>query len=256
MKKMFAAAFCAAFLAMSAGMVCPAEEQTDQAVTSGEENAVTEKKLIGEKQEGALRARLTNVTGKNITTFAIKEETAEEFTENLLAEGDVFADGEARIFYYVPESAEDGADGEETAYVILLGFDDDTAAELHAFSFSEMKRSRIRLKEDTAYLVYKKDGERTTTLEAEQEIAGETQTEQQDDGEAVEYDDAYYDDGAGYEDTYYDDSASYEDTYYDDSASYDNTYYDSGSSYSGGSSGSGGGGSTAAQNCLQGGLMN
>lgn len=179
MKRLFAAACCAALLAMSVEMVCPAAEMTD---VSAEKKTAEEKKQIGEKEKGAQKSKLTNASGKDIKAFAIKAETEEEFTENLLAEEDVFADGEMRIFYYVPESEleseaaepESEEENEEANYVIQLTFADDTTAELHAFVFSKMKKARICLEENTAYLVYKDGKEKVSTLEAEQELAEET----------------------------------------------------------------------------------
>ena len=235
MKKLFAAACCAALLAAGIGTIAPAAEQ---ASLSEEEKTVKEKTQIGEKTEGALKAKLTNASGKAIKAFAVKKDTEEEFTENLLAEGDMLADGEVGVVYYAPEG--EAADA-EAEYVIRLTFEDDTEAELHAFVFSKMKKAKICLEESTAYLVYKDGEEKISTLEAEQAFADGTQADEPDGGELMEYDDYY-------EDTY-DDGASYDDSvYYDNSASY------SGGT-SGGSSGSGGGGSAAA-NCLQGGLMN
>ena len=275
MKKIFAAACCAALLTMSIGTVCPAASSETESV-SEEQKTVKVKKQIGEKTKGALKARLTNATGKDIKAFAIKEDSAEEFTENMLAEEEVLAQGEVGILYYAPEN--ETADEEEAAYVLRLTFEDDTTADIHEFSFSKMKKARIRLKEGTAYLVYKDGEEKISTLEAEQELAKAEETAAQDAGGVIEYEDDYY------EDVYYDNS----------SAGSDNSGYDGGSAggdagnsssevtggtetsggdsgsggteTSGGDSGSAGGdaslgaggdaGAAADENCLVGGLMN
>lgn len=283
MKKLIAAACCAAVLSMSIGAVSPAaagssqEEGTEAAAASAEteENAPV-KRQIGEKVKGALKARLTNATKKDIKAFEIKKDTEEEFGENMLAEGEVLARGEIGVVYYSPEDST--ADEEEEAvYVIRLTFADDTTAELHEFSFSKMKKAKIRLKEGTAYVVYWNEGEKVSTLKAEQELAGEAQAAVENDSGVLEYDDyyedTYYDDtsydssydnsssgddssydnsGSG-DDSSYDNSGSGDDSSYDDSSSGgDSTYDDSGS----GDGGSGGDDSSAEENCLVGGLMN
>lgn len=270
MRKLFAAVCCAALLAGSIGMVCPAAEPESE---SDVEKTAEEQKQIGEKEKGALKAKLTNASGKDIREFAIKEETEEDFTENLLAEGDVFADEEVRTFYYMPkdqaagaeteaaaaeaeaadaeteasvtdstESGTEAAENEETKYVILLTFEDDTTAELHAFAFSKIKKAKILLEEGTAYLVYKDGEEKVSTLEAEQELAAEAQAQAaaQADDEIEVYDDFSID--------LFPDSTPSESAPSGGNAGGGNT--------GGGNSAGNGGGGRAAENCLQGGLMN
>lgn len=251
MKKLFAAACCAVLLTMSIGAVCPAAASETESA-SEEQKTEKVKKQIGEKTEEALKARLTNATKKDITGLAIKGDTDEEFTENLMDEEQVLSHGEIGILYYTPESS--AADEEEATYVIRLTFGDDTTADLHGFSFSKMKKARIRLEDGIAYLVYNDGEEKINTLEAEQELAKEEEAAAQDTGEVVEYEDYY-------EDTYYEDSSddggSYDSSYDNsgsDDSSYDNSSSDSGS-YDDSSSGGGDAGA-ADENCLVGGLMN
>lgn len=253
MKKLLAAACCAALLTMSMGTVCFA---ADTAETAQEETAAKVKKVLGEKTEDALKARLTNGTGKDIREFQIKEDSAEEFSENLLSEDEVLAQGEVGVLYYTPEETAT----EETVYVLRLTFEDDTTAELHAFSFAEIKKARIRLEEDIAYLVYKDGEEKISTLEAEQELAAAAAEPAEepaaettsDDGGLQVYEEYYEDTDSGY------DSSSGGDTSYSEPAPEpaDTGTVDNSTASEPAPAPEGDGGAAAEENCLVGGLLN
>lgn len=278
MKRVFAAA-CAALLAAGIGMACPAAELVG---VSGGETAAEEKKEIGERTADALVMELTNATGKDITAFAVRIETDGEdakdasdgsdanegFTENLLATDEVFADGETRTVFFAAKAGEDesetgsdaqadaaeetetaeqegetedAAEPKEPVLTVRLTFADGAAADFHVFDLEEIGEAELRLEEKLVYLVYEKEGQRISTLDWERLEADEPETEKlaASDDWVVEYDDYY-------EDTYYDEGDSYDgDAYYDDGA-----YYDDSADYGGD------GGGEAAENCLQGGLMN
>lgn len=262
MKKMLAAFCCMAMITVNISAGCFASGLVG---VSGDE-AAEPQKAIGEKTENAVVCDLKNATGKDIKAFSVKTGAAEEYTENLLAEADVFADGETRTFFFAPyteadseasaeeqseaseeiqseaseEASEEAQSGEsaqaetelpdeqETLLFIQLTFADDTEAEIHVFDVKELEAAQICLEAETAYLVYEDESGEVRTLEREQQLAKETEQEETPDDDVVLYDD--------YEDVYYDDSA-----YYDDSSYYDNSGADDGA---------------AQENCLEGGLMN
>ena len=102
------------------------------------------------------------------------------YPENMLEEGDVFADQESRNLYYkAPEKNEnedvteesettenDGTDDEkvlEQGYDVQLTFEDDSTAELHAFPFGDIEKGDLCYADDVAYLTY-------TSIESKEQI--------------------------------------------------------------------------------------
>ena len=102
------------------------------------------------------------------------------YPENMLEEGDVFADQERRNLYYkaleknenedVTEESEttenDGTDDEkvlEQGYDVQLTFEDDSTAELHAFPFGDIEKGDLCYADDVAYLTY-------TSIESKEQI--------------------------------------------------------------------------------------
>ena len=152
--------------------------------------AQDELKAIGEKEEGSAAITLTNETGRDISAFRIRSTEESDFSDNMMEEGDVFADGESRIFFYTPEIAEeqefteedfaaaDAKDGTEedlpddkvltVGYDIQITFaDDDSTAEINAFPFEGMEEGKVRAEDGVAFLVYtdKNTGEEVNTKE-------------------------------------------------------------------------------------------
>lgn len=138
--------------------------------------------LIGEETEEAYQFLLTNGTGKDIVSVAVKDMEAAEFPENMLKEEDVFRDQEKRKLCFVPVVTEEAA-GETAAdsekmilpgYDVQLKFGDGTESVLHAFPVEEMAEGVIHLEESLAYLTY----ESTTTKEQVSTKEAETATKQ------------------------------------------------------------------------------
>ena len=59
-----------------------------------------EVKTIGQKSKDSKSLKITNSTGKKITVFETKSSTEENFSDNLLENGDVVKNKEERILYY------------------------------------------------------------------------------------------------------------------------------------------------------------
>ena len=102
----------AALLAGGCGQAQTAAPESAPAPTATEAPAPTATevpeeplKTIGEEKAGeyVYSAILKNETGKNITGFAVKDDSLEEYPESLLKAGDVYAAEEERILYYDAE---------------------------------------------------------------------------------------------------------------------------------------------------------
>lgn len=130
-------------------------EETTAAATEEQEETL---KTIGKEAEGegVFAVNVLNSTGKAITGFAVKEDSQEEFSDNMLTEDDAFTKDEERILYFT-------ADDADASYTVLLTFEDDETAELHNFPFDDMESCEIKLEESVAYLVY-------TSLESKEEV--------------------------------------------------------------------------------------
>ena len=172
------AAALACILTAAAGYgVCAAEEAP--AASQGQEE--TELKTIGEKAEGetVFAVKLTNSTGKAITGIAVKGSAEETYPENMLGEGDVFAQDEERILYYdsaaVVEANEAENDVEENRplikpiYNIQVTFADETVQELHSFPFGDAEEAVLCQGEEVLYITYTSlaEGTEFNTEEAE-----------------------------------------------------------------------------------------
>lgn len=141
--------------------------------------ASTELKTIGTVADGenVQVVNLTNSTGKAIKGFAVKYDAQEDFGDNMLADGDVFANGEERNVYYdtteaiEAASADVSAESAETdpSYTVLLTFEDDSTAEVHNFPFEDSKDLTLLTDGTIYYIEYTKDstGESLSTQQDE-----------------------------------------------------------------------------------------
>ena len=163
-----------------AGMVTGCGSQKEETPAVEEEKKEPELKTIGQEDKEAFKVEVKNATGKNIKGVAIKLTDEEAYPENMLEEGDVFADQESRNLYYkaleknenedVTEESEttenDGTEDEkvlEQGYDVQLTFEDDSTAELHAFPFGDIEKGDLCYADDVAYLTY-------TSIESKEQI--------------------------------------------------------------------------------------
>ncbi|MDD6098892.1 MAG: hypothetical protein PUB66_09305 [Oscillospiraceae bacterium] len=149
-----------------------------------------EMKIIGKKAEGEhiYSVKLKNSTGKEILGFAVKDSSKNEFSENMLNNGESFAKGEEQILYYDAADAITANEYNVTdsdivltpEYTIQLTFADGTVAELHQFPFDDVESAEIYTEDDIAYLIYTSVSSKTevNTKEAEKmQAQGNTDTE-------------------------------------------------------------------------------
>ena len=163
-----------------AGTVTGCGSKKEETPVVEEEKKEPELKAIGQEDKEAFKVEVKNATGKNIKGVAIKLTDEDAYPENMLEEGDVFADQESRNLYYkAPEKNEnedvteesettenDGTDDEkvlEQGYDVQLTFEDDSTAELHAVPFGDIEKGNLCYADDVAYLTY-------TSIESKEQI--------------------------------------------------------------------------------------
>ena len=134
-----------------------------------------EVKTLGQKVKDSKSLKFTNNTGKKITVFETKSSTEENFSDNLLENGDVVKNKEERTLYYeVKES--DKLD-------VKIGLQDqDKTFVFKDVDTTDTKKVDVSLKEDKVNLdVTKKDGS-TATLTPSEDSA-KTEDEKKDETE-------------------------------------------------------------------------
>lgn len=134
-----------------------------------------EVKTIGQKSKDSKSLKITNSTGKKITVFETKSSTEENFSDNLLENGDVVKNKEERTLYYeVKES--DKLD-------VKIGLQDqDKTFVFKDVDTTDTKKVDVSLKDDKVNLdVTKKDG--TTATLTPSEDSAKTEDEKKDETE-------------------------------------------------------------------------
>ena len=120
-----------------------------------------EVKTIGQKTKDSKSLKFTNSTGKKITVFETKSSSEENFSDNLLENGDVVKNKEERTLYYeVKES--DKLD-------VKIGLqDEDKTFVFKDVDTEDTKKVDVSLKDDEVNLdVTKKDGSTATLTPSE-----------------------------------------------------------------------------------------
>ena len=130
------------------------EETTETAVDTAEGASAEDLKALGEKVTDAdYQPVVKNATGKEIKSVEIQV-NEEEFGENLLAEGDIMAVDEERIFYCTPAPYDPETDATPPKYNIRLTFSDETDSVIHTFPFGDAEKVDFCLDGSVAYLKF------------------------------------------------------------------------------------------------------
>ena len=163
-------------MVLSGGMLtgCSNSSNTKDTKTS-EVTMKKEVKTIGQKSGDSKSLKITNSTGKKITVFETKSSSEENFSDNLLENGDVVKNKEVRTLYYeVKES--DKLD-------VKIGLqDEDKTFVFKDVDTTDVKKVDVSLKDDEVNLdVTKKDGS-TATLTPSEDSA-KTEDEKKDEQE-------------------------------------------------------------------------
>lgn len=134
-----------------------------------------EVKTIGQKSKDSKFLKITNSTGKKITVFETKSSSDENFSDNLLEDGDAVKNKEERTLYYTVK--------ENDKLDVKVGLEDqDKTFVFKDVDPADTKKVDVSLKEDKVNLdVTKKDGS-TVTLTPSEDSA-KTEEEKKDESE-------------------------------------------------------------------------
>ena len=214
------------------GLLAGCGNQTEEVTKQSEVSAVTQEvsaepevpvlKKIGEESADSYHVELTNATGQNIISVAIYDSVSDEYSENLLTEGDPFIAQETRILYcpiVEDETDADEEDAEEklmtTEYNVEIQLEDESTYVLHAFPFEAMEKGEILIEDDVAYLTYGEYSTKEAEIaikeveeQAEAEAAAEAERQKQHSSQTSSYSYSESDDEADEPETTYSDSSS------------------------------------------------
>ena len=134
-----------------------------------------EVKTIGQKTKDSKSLKMTNNTGKKITVFETKSSSEENFSDNLLEDGDAVKNKEQRTLYYDVK--------ENDKLDVKIGLQDqDKTFVFKDVDTTDTKKVDVSLKDDKVNLdVTKKDG--TTATLTPSEDSAKTEDEKKDETE-------------------------------------------------------------------------
>ena len=154
-------------LALAATLMLPACGSSSSKESAKKEEKEPEYASVGTESEDAVQVLLTNKTGTDITSFVIN--SSEDKGENLLDEGDAFANDETRRLYFIPVQP---SAVKPVEYTVIIKLADDTTLRLHQFPLEDMEKASIGRENSIGYIVYESltTKESVNTLEAEKAI--------------------------------------------------------------------------------------
>ena len=175
-KQILMAGALALSMVLSGGMLtgCSNSSNTKDTKTS-EVGKKKEVKTLGQKTKDSKSLKITNSTGKKITVFETKSSSEENFSDNLLEDGDAVKNKEERTLYYTVK--------ENDKLDVKIGLQDqDKTFVFKDVDTTDTKKVDVSLKEDKVNLdVTKKDGS-TATLTPSEDSA-KTEDEKKDETE-------------------------------------------------------------------------
>ena len=175
-KQILMAGALALSMVLSGGMLtgCSNSSNTKDTKTS-EVAKKKEVKSIGQKTKDSKSLKMTNSTGKKITVFETKSSSEENFSDNLLEDGDAVKNKEQRTLYYDVK--------ENDKLDVKIGLQDqDKTFVFKDVDTEDTKKVDVSLKEDKVNLdVTKKDG--TTATLTPSEDSAKTEDEKKDESE-------------------------------------------------------------------------
>ena len=174
--KIFMAGALAFSMVLSGGMLTGCSNSSNIKDTKTSE-AIKKKevKTLGQKTKDSKSLKFANITGKKITVFETKSSSEENFSDNLLEDGDAVKNKEERTLYY------DVKENDKLDVKIGLQNEDKTFV-FKDVDTTDVKKVDVSLKEDEVNLdVTKKDGS-TATLTPSEDSA-KTEDEKKDDTE-------------------------------------------------------------------------
>ena len=175
-KQILMAGALALSMVLSGGMLTGCSNSSNTKDTKTTEVAKKkEVKTIGQKTKDSKSLKMTNNTGKKITVFETKSCSEENFSDNLLEDGDAVKNKEERTLYYTVK--------ENDKLDVKVGLEDqDKTFVFKDVDTVDTKKVDVSLKEDKVNLdVTKKDGS-TATLTPSEDSA-KTEEEKKDESE-------------------------------------------------------------------------
>lgn len=175
-KQILMAGALALSMVLSGGMLtgCSNSSNTKDTKTS-EVGKKKEVKTLGKKTKDSKSLKFTNSTGKKITVFETKSSSEENFSDNLLEDGDAVKNKEERTLYYTVK--------ENDKLDVKIGLQDqDKTFVFKDVDPADTKKVDVSLKEDKVNLdVTKKDGSTATLTPSEDSV--KTEEEKKDESE-------------------------------------------------------------------------
>lgn len=162
-------------MVLSGGMLTGCSNSSNTKDTKTTEVAKKEVKTLGKKTKDSKSLKITNNTGKKITVFETKSSSEENFSDNLLEDGDAVKNKEQRTLYYEVK--------ENDKLDVKIGLQDqDKTFVFKDVDTTDTKKVDVSLKEDKVNLdVTKKDG--TTATLTPSEDSAKTEEEKKDESE-------------------------------------------------------------------------
>ena len=132
-----------------------------------------EVKTLGQKTKDSKSLKFTNNTGKKITVFETKSSTEENFSDNLLEDGDAVKNKEQRTLYYEVK--------ENDKLDVKIGLQDqDKTFVFKNVDTTDTKKVDVSLKDDKVNLdVTKKDGSTATLTPSEDSVKTEEEKKEE-----------------------------------------------------------------------------
>lgn len=140
---------------------CSASSTGTKDTKTTEVDKKKEVKTLGQKNKDSKSLKFTNITGKKITVFETKSSSEENFSDNLLEDGDAVKNKEERTLYYTTK--------ENDKLDVKVGLQDqDKTFVFKDVNTEDTKKVDVSLKEDKVNLdVTKKDGSTATLTPSE-----------------------------------------------------------------------------------------
>ena len=162
-------------MVLSGGMLSGCSNSSTKDTKTTEVAKKKEIKTIGQKSKDSKSLKITNSTGKKITVFETKSSSEENFSDNLLENGDAVKNKEERTLYYTTK--------ENDKLDVKIGLQDqDKTFVFKDVDTVDTKKVDVSLKEDKVNLdVTKKDG--TTVTLTPSEDSAKTEEEKKDESE-------------------------------------------------------------------------
>ena len=174
-KQILMAGALALSMVLSGGMLSGCSNSSTKDTKTTEVAKKKEIKTIGQKSKDSKSLKITNSTGKKITVFKTKSSSEENFSDNLLDDGDAVKNKEERTLYYTVK--------ENDKLDVKVGLEDqDKTFVFKDVDTTDTKKVDVSLKEDKVNLdVTKKDGTTATLTPSEDSV--KTEEEKKDESE-------------------------------------------------------------------------